>query len=118
MQIDPDFLKAHTDKIIAAITSPAYVEAMKKLRGTPSEMRRALAEKILTPDALRAAGVPLPAGMRISSRYFQSDFPESIELGDMNIRPNMETPDGAQPAWFCGCGGAVGVCGGAGGGPD
>lgn len=82
--IDLEFLRKSTQELIEALTSPAYVEAMLAVRSAPDEERLVEASRRLRPDALRQLGVPLPAGMRISSRYFESGFPHSIdaELGD------------------------------------
>lgn len=100
----------------------------------------------LTPDALRAQGVPLPAGMRISSRYFEKGL-RPFEVGEYQDGRNMlkelderepgildrlrkrdpefferfvgvVQPDTISPLALCGCagGGAATVCGCAGGG--
>jgi len=52
----------------------------------PEERRIDEAAKRLTPDALRRAGVALPEGARISSRYFEEGETFSIELGDISGR--------------------------------
>jgi hypothetical protein len=75
-------LRSETQKIIDALTAPEYVAALRAVRATPTEQRLAEAAKRLTPEALRQQGVKLPDGMRISSRYFESDLPKPIELGD------------------------------------
>lgn len=82
--LDAEFLRKTTDELIEALTSPAYIEAVRAVRVAPEDKRMLEASKRLTPEALRALGVPLPAGMRISSRYFETGFPDSIdvELGD------------------------------------
>lgn len=82
--LDPEFLRNTTQDLIEALTSQPYVEAMLAVRAAPDEERLLEASKRLTPDALRALGVPLPSEMRISSRYFETGFPDSIdvELGD------------------------------------
>ena len=114
-------LKTETAQLIDAISSPAFVDAMHRLNSEPMQSRLALASSILTPDALREAGVPLPPNMRITSRYFEPDSPETIEADDDgNVRlmdqSLLSQPPGAAGAWGCACGGAATVCGGAGGG--
>jgi len=79
--LDPDRLKSITSDMVEALTSPAYVEAMRVLKSTSNEKRLSEAMRRLNPDALRAEGVKLPEGMRISSRYFEPAF-KPIELSD------------------------------------
>jgi hypothetical protein len=82
--LDPEFLRKTTQDLIEALTSPAYVEALVAVREAPKEKRLVEASRRLTPDGLRKLGVPIPPGMRISSRYFETGFPDSIDvqLGD------------------------------------
>jgi hypothetical protein len=118
-EIDPKRLTKITADMIAAITSPAYVEAMNTLKKTPMEKRLAVATKLLTPDALRKKGVKLPEGMRISSRYFEPGKPAVIQVTDHGafLATGIQGGDlGPMGAWGCACGGAATVCGGAGGG--
>jgi hypothetical protein len=115
-EVNPVKLKAITDDMIAAISSPAYVEAMKTMKATPVEKRLAVAAKLLSPEALRKKGVPLPADMRISSRYFEPGNPSVIYVDEHGARLAGLGDPGPVGAWGCACGGAATVCGGAGGG--
>lgn len=81
--IDAAALREQTDRMIDALTDPRYIEAVRAVRNSPDDSRIAEAAKNLSPDALRELGVPIPAGMRISSRYFEPDLPGEIELGDV-----------------------------------
>jgi hypothetical protein len=116
-------LRRMTDEMIAALTSPPYVEAMRAVRAAPEDERLDEAAKRLSPEALRDLGVPIPDGMRISSRYFEKGFSEPVELGD--IEKGSDGGDDLSTALAfggCTCGGShVGpfgigptVCGGAG----
>ena len=82
--LDAAQLRAQTDQMIDALTDPRYIEAVRAVRSSPDESRLAEAAKNLSPDALRELGVPIPAGMRISSRYFEPDLPGEVELGDVD----------------------------------
>jgi hypothetical protein len=75
--------RAETQAIIDALTAPAYVAALRHVKDAPIEKRLLEATKRLTPEALRSQGVKLPDGMRISSRYFESDLPKPLEFGDL-----------------------------------
>lgn len=87
--LSAEHLREVTSKMIDAITSPAYVDAMRAVKSAPEDKRLDEALRRLTPDALRAQGVPLPPGMRISSRYFEPGLPP-LEVGDMpGGQPNL-----------------------------
>ena len=81
--LNAERLRQVTSQMVDALTSPAYVEAMRAVKSAPEGQRLEEAMRRLTPDALKAQGVPLPAGMRISSRYFeQGSNPLELELSD------------------------------------
>lgn len=113
-------LRKTTDDMIDALTSPAYVEAMRKLRAAPDDKRLDEATRRLSPDGLRELGVPIPEGMRISSRYFEPGFAEPVELGDSEFGGGTEDLTVVDAFAACTCGGTVvppfgpTVCGGAG----
>jgi hypothetical protein len=87
--LDPAKLREITDQMVDAISSPAYVDAMRAIKAAPEENRLEEAMRLLTPEALIAQGVPLPPGMRISSRYFEAGF-DSIEVGEfLDGQPNI-----------------------------
>ncbi len=124
-EFDSARLRQMTDQMIDAITSPGFVEAMRQLRQAPVEQRLAQGAKLLNPAKLRTAGVPLPDGMRITSRYFEPGKPEVIEVPEGG-RPRRVTRStikgdvlgiGGDPlSWgACACGGGLSFCGGAGG---
>ena len=133
-EFDVERLRKMTDSMITAITHPEFVDAMRKIHGTPIEDRLSMGAKLLDPEALRAAGVPLPLDMRITSRYFEPGNPGVIEIGDHNppintagsggitlpsgtyqnpLAPNKIS--GIANAGGCACGGGLTFCGGAGG---
>ncbi|HJP60217.1 MAG TPA: hypothetical protein VJ865_09460 [Gemmatimonadaceae bacterium] len=116
-------LRKITNDMIDTLSSPAFVAAMTQLKKTPMDKRLAVASKTLTPTALAAAGVKLPPGMRVTSRYFEQGSPaDIIEVTDHGaaLRHVSSIPPlgggAAVGAWGCACGGGATVCGGAGGG--
>jgi hypothetical protein len=122
-EFDAARLQAKTSEMIKAITSPAFVEAMRQLKQTPVKDRLAMGAKVLDPATLRRAGVPLPSDMRITSRYFEPGKAGVIEVGDLGARRvptgtiRGGTLGGSEPlSWGgCACGGGLTFCGGAGG---
>jgi hypothetical protein len=119
--LDKDRLRKVTDGMIEAITSPQFVEAMRTMKSTPPEKRLEAGAKLLSPDVLRSKGVPLPAGMRITSRYFETGKP-TIEVSDPDQPGGKPIVSSTPPSsasgpvtlGACACGGAGTVCGGAG----
>lgn len=83
--LDPDAfrdLRDQSEKILKAVTSPEFLAQLEFVRNAPPGERLVEASNRLTPDALRAAGVDIPSGVRISSRYFEDGSDTSIELAD------------------------------------
>lgn len=120
-QIDAKRLKAITNELVGAISSPPFVAAIKKLKATPVKNRVAVASKILTPTVLAGAGVRLPEGMRVTSRYFEPGSPDIIQVTDhgaavvhVNSVPGTGRI-GAGSLGLCACSGHLSVCAGAGG---
>jgi len=121
--LDAERLRKLTDDIIKAITSPPFVEAMRKMKATPVDQRLKVAPQLLSPEVLRSQGAPLPVDMRITSRYFETGKP-TIEVTDP-AKPGQppivkeaaaltSLEAGPVTAGACACGGAGTVCGGAG----
>ena len=118
-EVNAKMLTQITNELIAAISSEPFVAAMKKLKETPLEQRLDLARNTLTPTILKQAGVKLPSGMRVTSRYFEPGSPDVIEVTDYGaslLNLNTMSSPGVMGAWACACGGGAGICGGAGGG--
>lgn len=122
--INPQRVRKEMDEMIEMITHPAFVAAMKRMKDTPVGERQALGKKTLTVAALTASGVRMPAGMRVTTRYFERGKPEVIEVSpDGKVRATktplfpLGIPDGGTVSWGgCACGGGLTFCGGAGGG--
>ena len=113
-------MRKMTDEMIAALTSPVYVEAMREIMAAPDEDRLNQASRRLSPEGLKEMGVPIPPGMRISSRYFEKG--KMAEFGDIG-EPDAESTGDLKTAAIggCTCGGSrvppgIGpiVCGGGG----
>jgi hypothetical protein len=114
--LDVTRLNKITEEMIAAITSPPFVEAMRMLKATPQDQRLKVGAEILTPKALQARGVPLPTHMRLTSRYFESGKPSS-EADDSLVRLVYRDDGGGNggSSGGCCCGGGATFCGGCGG---
>lgn len=116
-EFDVKKLEKITGEMITAITSPPFVDAMRKLKATPTEMRLAEGARLLSPVTLAKNGVKFPAGMRISSRYFEEGHP-IIDVTDHGAFVGGLSMNPPKTATVCGCasGGGLTFCGGAGGG--
>jgi hypothetical protein len=81
-EFDPDKLRETIDAMVEAVTAPAFVEAVRAVRTSPEDQRLAEGARRLSPDALRAQGVPLPPDMRITTRYFEPGQPGTVAFGE------------------------------------
>ncbi|QBK30394.1 hypothetical protein [Roseitalea porphyridii] len=117
-ELEVERLKKMSSEMIDAISSPAFVEAMRKLKETPVEDRLKVGAKLLDPKRLRKEGVPLPDDMRISSRYFEPGKPV-ISVDDAGAftgtRSELPNDPDVVAVGGCACGGGLSFCGGAGG---
>lgn len=125
--IDPQKVRADMDVMINMTTHPAFVDAMRTLKATPVGDRLDVGKKLLTVDALKAQGVDIPAGMRLTTRYFEPGSPDILQINPdgtvgNTIIPNANVPlvPGSGPlnpyaVGGCACGGGLTFCGGAGG---
>ena len=120
--INPDKVRKEMDAMIEMITHPEFVASMKQMKETPLSKRKEFGAKNLTVEALKLKGVEMPVGMRVTTRYFEPNRPEIIEITpDGKIvrtrNPKFPTGPGGTVAWGgCACGGGLSFCGGAGGG--
>ena len=104
-QLDRERLIRVTGDLIETITSPIFIERMRKARLAADEgAGMDVAAKLLSIDGLREAGVDIPKDFRMTSRVFE-DRAEGVLF---EIRePSVIDPLGDSLLW--------GVCGGAGG---
>jgi hypothetical protein len=85
-------LKKMTDEIIEAITSDEFMSRMAQLRTASLDKRLETAQSLLSVDGLRKAGVNLPDGMRISSRYFEENV-GTFEFGNVSVLEELQKVD-------------------------
>jgi len=122
--IDRKRVKKEMDALIEMITHPAFVAAMRDLKATPVAERRKLAKDVLAIETLKSAGVTVPRGMRVTTRYFEHGKTEAIQISPDGRLSTIRLPKelvGGRPgglvSWGgCACGGGLTFCGGAGGG--
>jgi hypothetical protein len=121
--IDRRRVKKEMDALIEMITHPAFVGAMKQMKETPVAERRALAKDVLAVDTLKSAGVKMPRGMRVTTRYFEPGKTQAIQISPEGRVTTVKLPKelvsgrpGGVLSWGgCACGGGLTFCGGAGG---
>lgn len=82
-----NYLNRKTDDIIKLATTDEFASRIKQVLAAPKQDQLKLATEILSPEALRDAGLGLDANSRISSRYFEESGDMAIALGDNNIEP-------------------------------
>ena len=117
-------IKSEMNSMVDLITDPVFVDAMKSLKALPPSQRQKFGRENLTVSALTAKGVKFPAGMRLTTRYFEPGKPGVIEWKPNGSIANLKTIKipvkdhiGGPVEWGgCACGGGLSFCGGAGGG--
>ena len=118
--IDAKKIKAEMDDMIKMVSHPEFVSAMKKMKELSMTKKMDFAKKNLNVETLKEKGVPMPENMRITTRYFEPNKPDIIEIDpEGNIlktkKPKFPIGSSGVVAWGgCACGGAASVCGGAG----
>jgi hypothetical protein len=81
-EVDAERLREITNRLISVLTSPEFIEQARSVYEAPEKERLVVASQRLSVDALRSLGLDLPDDFRVSSRYFESDWPTAIEFGD------------------------------------
>lgn len=114
-------LRAESDLIIRAVANPKFIERVNAVLSAPPAKQFGLASKTLSPKALVEAGIRVPEGVRVSSRYFEEPGGKAREIGSIGrprIRPGQGPliPTSGTAGWsVCVCVG-VAACVGVGGG--
>ncbi len=90
-RLDKDELRQQTERNCELLKSEAFLEQLDAILNAPEGERIDEAARRLTPKALRSAGVELPKGVRVSSRYFESRLKRPLEFGDVEERVNAVT---------------------------
>lgn len=122
--IDGKAIRSEMNSMVDLITDPAFVDAMKTLKSLSPTQRQKYGRANLTVAALSKKGVKFPAGMRLTTRYFEPGKPGAIEWnpdGTSRVVKGIKIPigdhSGGTVQWGgCACGGGLTFCGGAGGG--
>jgi hypothetical protein len=111
-QLDRERLTRVTGEVVETITSPEFVERMRKARlAADAGSELDVAANLLSIEGLRAAGANIPADFRLTSRIFE-DREQGFRL---ELRSTLGTDAISQLGWgacagagglsFCGCGG-------------
>lgn len=113
-QLDRDRLMKVTSEVVETITSPEFIERMRKARDQADKGDGMDAvSKVLSIEGLREAGASIPEDFRLTSRVFEDKLRnERFEIGPIDVG---RIPDADPLGWgacaggggltFCGCGG-------------
>ncbi len=112
-QLDRERLLSVTNDVIETITSPEFIDRMRKAREMADE-EDGMAEvsKLLSLDGLRKAGASIPEDFRLTSRVFEDKKlglryevrPGRADISDIGML-SWGACGGAGGLTFCGCGG-------------
>src|SRR5262245_58515967 len=59
-------------KLNRVVTSPQFMDLIGELAALPEDQRKERAAQLASVDTLRNRGVPIPEGLRLSTRFFES----------------------------------------------
>jgi hypothetical protein len=86
-------LEEQIEALSQVASHPAVISAMKQIGELPETERLDAARELATPEALRERGVPLPAGFRITTRYFEepgTQIQNQVKLGEVGAPSVLE----------------------------
>lgn len=69
--LDAEQLASHVAAISAVATRPEFVQILREIHSAPESERLSTAERLASLEELRARGLDLPEGSRITTRYFE-----------------------------------------------
>jgi hypothetical protein len=95
---------AQTAKLVGVVTSDPFKEIVAELAGYPEPERKQRAGEMLTVEGLRARGVDIPAGLRLTSRVFERPADGAAAPGLDVIAHTEQAPLGwcaSLGQWLC-----------------
>jgi hypothetical protein len=69
--LSPERIVQAGEELVRVVTSPQYLEAAAEVNALPVEQRLEAVKELLSVEALRARGLEIPEGLRISPRWFE-----------------------------------------------
>jgi hypothetical protein len=106
-------LRTQFARVKSVATDPAFIKVLEKIKEAPLSKRRAILRAWARPSALKRVGIPVGAGMRITTRYFFED--QKVEGKIRSRVPGKRTNKMAVSKGICACFGGKTVCFGTGG---
>jgi hypothetical protein len=68
----PQEIGTWSQELSAAVMHPEFLKALEEVLSLPEAQRSQAVFTQLAPQALAARGVPVPQGMRVSTRFFEN----------------------------------------------
>jgi hypothetical protein len=78
--------------LVAVTTSPAFLEILHEIEAEPEAQRMQKAQQLATVDTMRARGIPVPAGVRLTTRYFEDPAATQINAQLVSGGPAESAP--------------------------
>jgi hypothetical protein len=103
-KFEEDDVIQQTEKLVGVVTSEPFKEIVTELANYPEAERKSRATQMLTVDSLRARGVQIPEGLRISSRIFERPGDGATAPGLDVVAHGDQTPMGfcvSLGQWLC-----------------
>lgn len=116
--LDAKELKEQLDKVVALWTHPEMIKVLQTVAQAPAKDREELVRRMANVPALKRRGVPVPEGLKVTTRYFFEDeggvYTGSFESSDGKLPKFLAAQKNIRLAGCC-CGGGATFCGGCGG---
>ena len=103
---DPAEIARITNEVTAVVTHPAFLQMMEKIQSLPEPERQKEAEKVAQVRTLQQHGIPLPTGLRVSTRWFENPASAQLKVPDPSA---VASSDFQQETTICVSVGAI-VC--------
>jgi hypothetical protein len=115
----PSEVQQQIDDLAQVVRHPQFSALIMEIQGTPEEERAETASRLASISELEERGIPIPQGLRITTRWFEKPELERGQgerlLAEATVdRRRTTPPEGSEELTVCGSVGYI-VCGSVGG---
>lgn len=96
--LSPERIVQAGEELVRVVTSPQYLEAAAEVNALPVEQRLEAVKELLSVEALRARGLEIPEGLRISPRWFEPPTAGVLSADSADSAESEVLAHGAAPA--------------------
>jgi hypothetical protein len=82
-------IEEQTRRLNQVWTHPRFIELIQDLEETPENERPEVARRLVTRDELDRRGIPIPPGVRITTRWFEDPRAQTLESPLVDSGPDI-----------------------------